>query len=136
MCRVSPEYLYCWSFDLRDTVLYPIPGDRKIKRYTQELQIEDIDEWKVFYKIRNYHSHKFCHPYKLYGFWNTDTGEEYKAAGGLQLLLDAQVRIDLPTHEYTYLPMSTERYYSKSVLKAGYKFNFVSIIRGFKLLDN
>jgi hypothetical protein len=36
----------------------------------------------------------------LYGFWNTITAEEYKAAGGLQLLLDAQVRIDLPTGEY------------------------------------
>jgi hypothetical protein len=73
------------SFDLRDTVLYPVPGDRKIKRYNQELQVEDIDELKVFYKIRNYRSQKFCHPYKLYGFWSTFMAEEYKAAGGLQL---------------------------------------------------
>jgi hypothetical protein len=88
------------SFDLWDTVLYPIPGDRKIKRCTQELQVEDIDELKVFYKIRKYRSQKFFHPYKLSFFWNTDTGEEYKAAGGLQLLLDAQVRIDLTIREY------------------------------------
>jgi hypothetical protein len=36
----------------------------------------------------------------LYGFWNTFTAEVNKAAGGLQLLLDAQELIDLPTHEY------------------------------------
>jgi hypothetical protein len=73
--------------------------------YTKQLQEEDIDELKYLYKLRpykgfHYHSQKFSHPYKLYGFWNTDTGEEYKAAGGLQLLLKATVRIDLPTREY------------------------------------
>jgi hypothetical protein len=63
------------SFDLRDTVLYPVTGDRKVKCYAQQLQIEDIEELKVVYKIRNYRSQKFCHPYKLFGFWNTDTCE-------------------------------------------------------------
>jgi hypothetical protein len=101
ICLESPPSISTvGSFDLGDTVLYPITGDRKIKRYTQELQVEDIDELKVFYKIRNYRSQKFCHPYKLYGFWNTDTAEEYKAAGGFQLLLDTQVHIELPTREY------------------------------------
>jgi hypothetical protein len=109
-CKNSPTELICGeshpslsivgSFDLRDTVLYPIPVNNKLRVYTKQLQIEDIEELKVFNKIRNYHSQKFCHPYKLYGFWDTDTGEEYKAAGGLRLLLDAQARIDLPTREY------------------------------------
>jgi hypothetical protein len=48
--------------------------------YTKQLQEEDIDELKYLYKHRQYkglqyHSQKFSHPYKLYGFWNTDTGE-------------------------------------------------------------
>jgi hypothetical protein len=85
--------------------LYPIPIIGKLKVYTKQLQEEDIDELRYLYKLRQYkvlqyHSQKFNHPYKLYGFWDTDTGEEYKAAGGLQPLLDAQVRIDLPTLDY------------------------------------
>jgi hypothetical protein len=68
--------------------------------YTKKLQEKEIGELKLLCKVRQYRSQKFCHPYKLYGFWNTFTAEAYKAAGGLQLLLDAQVRIDLPTREY------------------------------------
>jgi hypothetical protein len=83
------------SFNLRDTVLYPIPVNDKLRVYTKQLQEEDIEELRYLYKLClykgfHYQSQKFCHPYKLYGFWNTDTGEEYKAAGGLQLLLDVQ----------------------------------------------
>jgi hypothetical protein len=88
------------SFDLRDTVLYPVAGDNKVKGYTQQLQVEDIDELKFLYKLDRYRSQKFCHPYKFYGFWDTLTAELYKVAGGLQPLWDAQERIDLPFHEY------------------------------------
>jgi hypothetical protein len=88
------------SFDLRDTVLYPVPGDNKVKRYTQQLQVEDIDELKFLYKLHRYRSQKICHPYKWYGFWDTLSAELYKVAGGLQLLWDTQERIDLPSREY------------------------------------
>jgi hypothetical protein len=100
MCQVSPEYRYYRFFDLRDTVLYPVPGNNKIKRYTQELQVEDIEELKFLDKLDLYRSQKFCHLYKFYGFWDTLTAELYKVAGGLQLLWDAQERIDLPSREY------------------------------------
>jgi hypothetical protein len=92
--RSHPSLSTVGSFDLRDTVLYPIPVNDKLRVYTKQLQEEDIDELKYLYKLSQYkgiqyHSQKFSHPYKLYGIWNTYTLEEYKAAGGLQLLLDS-----------------------------------------------
>jgi hypothetical protein len=58
------------SFDLRDTILYPILVTNKLLVYTRKLQEDDIDELKYLYKLRpykgfHYHSQKFRHPYKL-----------------------------------------------------------------------
>jgi hypothetical protein len=53
-----------YSFDLRDTVLYPIPVNNKLRLYTKQLQEEDIDELKYLYKPCqdkgfHYHEQKF-----------------------------------------------------------------------------
>jgi hypothetical protein len=90
------------SFDLKDTVLYPVPGNYREKGALKSCIIYDSStyEYNNFYenRIPFYRTIKFNHLYKLYSFWNTNIQGKQIESGGVARFFEAREHIDCPTH--------------------------------------
>jgi hypothetical protein len=59
------------SFDLKDTVLYPVPVNYKERGSLKSCQIYECNKDENYYRFPFYRTIKFNHPYRIYSFWNT-----------------------------------------------------------------
>jgi hypothetical protein len=88
------------SYDLRDTVLYPVPVNPTEKIAYKESQIFNCNELDLLYRFPLYRTFKFNNPYKLYSYWNPAARIDSSITGGWPRIIERQYQIDCPSLVY------------------------------------